>query len=210
MNDTETMLVNEYRRIERALARRRAQVAALEKQAARAPAYAVERPKRYAVEFSFEPGDLQEQSKSFLVDGGTRFKCLTVESNLRVVGNVRVDDGGGGVLTGQSVQMTLGYGFGDAGGSYRNEFFSFQWAIRDTGSDREWQNEKMPDVFLMSGHLAPLWLPIPSVVEGGSHVAVDIDPLFNRVVTPGSPDGLLATITKYIVQISFHGVEVAG
>jgi hypothetical protein len=153
-----------------------------------------------------------------VVDGGTNFYCSTIESSVRFTGNVRVNtiapSGAAPIYTeGQPATITLGYGNPNPGtneGIYRQSMFSFDWFIRDTGSDRDWQNVPQPDVFLCSGRLGPLILPAFSRVKGGSEVEATVTPTLNV-----SADGVFfndtvaetTSLTKITVQLSFHGFE---
>lgn len=200
MNDVEQMLINEYNKTERAIKARQSQIAALKAEVKKEPLALTRRPKVYQVEFDYAPGDLQTQQKTFTVDGATIFRPVTIGTSLRVIGEA---------ASGQVAQITIGYGigplpggFGDAG-SYRNENFDFFWRIRDTGSDREWQNEWQPSVFLMSGHITPLWLPIAGRINGGSEVSVEIDPIINRAVA----SELFNTVSSFRLTFQFHGSE---
>lgn len=201
MSDIEQMLVNEYRKIERAIQARKKTLAALKKQVDGEPSVLTKRPRVYQVEFDFVPGSLQPIQRTFTVEGGTVFHPATLASSLRVIGEQSAT---------QIAQVTLGYGVSPAGpvvapgfGEFRQEFFDFEWTIRDTGSDREWQNEKMPSVFLLSGHLSPLWLPILGSIRGGSEVAVEIDPVYNR----DTESVLFETISSYKLTVQMNGIE---
>lgn len=211
--DISSMLINEVRRIEHAVVQRKALLAKLEQQM-RDQGDGVlnlerERPQRYSVEFSFVPGDLQPQERSFLVEGGTLFKCNQLESSFRVVGAAAVDDGGGGTLAGQNAQVTLPWApvTGNRP-SARQAYFDYLWRVRDTGSDRDWQNSNQPSIFMLTGSLMPVVLPVRARIVGGSEVFVTIDPFFSRSVF-GSNVGLFFTVSQYIVHVSFFGTEVA-
>jgi hypothetical protein len=165
---------------------------------------------------------LQPQLESFVVDAGTYFYCNKVESSVRFTGNVRVTDFSDQFLPstfieGQPGTVTLGWGnSGSAAAAssanFRNDMFDFNWEIRDTGSDREWQNIPQPDVFLCSGRLSGARLPIFGRVKGGSEVEVRVSPFVNRpsegVFFSELVQGTTTSkIRKIVVQISFHGYE---
>jgi hypothetical protein len=199
MTDVENMLLNEYRRIERAVAQREAQLAALEKRAAVSRQNQLNRrPKRYSVEFEFVPGDLQAQTRSFFVDGGTTFRPRNMESSFRVVGTV----------DGQTASITVPYTTPStviATAFSRQSFFDYFWAVRDTGSDREWQNRPQPSVFMDSGPLGPLMFPVHGRVRGGSEVFITIDPFFSTVASL-----VLDSVSRYTLHVSLFGTEVRG
>jgi hypothetical protein len=212
MSDVEMSLLNEYRKIDRALEQRKREINELEKRLkANGNLPLDRRPKRYSVEYDFTPGDLQPQEQSFFVDGGSRFYASSIESTFRVTGQAAVDDGGGGTIAGQAVTATLPWSpvRDSTRSSQRNGYFDFLWTIRDTGSDREWQNVPQPALFLLTGALSPLYLPVPGVIRSGSEVFVNIDPFFSRVVN-GSNLGLFQTVSTYTVLVSFWGEEVIG
>ena len=194
------------------------------------------RPKRYSVDIDFLPPPsvdtstaelrtsqlefIQPSAESFVVDGGTNFYCSTVESSVRFTGNTNINEnpfaGGAPVyIEGQPATITLGFGNGNPGtqeGIYRQSLFSFLWEIRDTGSDRDWQNAPQPDIFLCSGRLSPLTLPVFGRVKGGSEVEVKVAPILNSpqngvFFTDVTVDPHLSSISKITVQLSFHGFE---
>jgi len=188
------------------------------------------RPKRYSVELVFAPPPsvnplpldrdllfLQPQTESFVVDAETYFRPLTVESSLRVTGNVKVYTQIGVappvVAEGQPASITLGWGVNNPNsdpGVFRNDLFDFNWEIRDTGEDRDWQNTPQPDVFLCTGRLAPLFLPIFGKMKGGSEIEVKVSPFVNLPISGiffYDTQNDVSSITQMIVQISFHGYE---
>lgn len=86
-------------------------------------------------------------------------------------------------------------------------YLKFEWAIRDTGSDRAWQSDFLPMGLLKTNRINSLDLAQPTVVSGGSEVFVQLR--INRMSTPiGAEFNLFDTINKFIVQISLAGYEV--
>lgn len=218
LTDVEQMLLNEHRALDRAIAQRERVIAELEKRASALGVAAIDRrPKRYSVEFEFTPESgriaAHAQEKSFFVDTGATFHCATIESSLRVVGDASVASGGGVYIAGQTAVLTLPYSPPTSANGRqangRNEFFEYLWKIRDTGSDREWQNLPMPSVFMDSGAISPLVLPVHGRVGGGSEVFVEITPVLT-LPSPGvsSVTGIFRNIYKYILHISLAGTEV--
>lgn len=204
MQDVEQMLLNEYHKIERVIEKRKRRLAALSKEVNSEENTLTRRPKFYSAEFVFEPGVLQPQTQTFAIDGGTVFRPITLASSFRITARlIQGEDDVFGVG-----QLTLPYGVSGnqgsfGGGAFRNENFDYLWRIRDTGSDREWQNEYQPSVFMMTGALSPLWLPIPGKLDGGSDVAVDIDPVFSRTAQSFIFDNVL----EYRLTIQLGGTE---
>jgi len=206
ITDTDAMIINEARRLDRAVKGRAATLKQLEAQLKSRPSMLERRPKRYSLEFDFTPPadaiandgfvpELGAPLKSFVVDGGTKFFCATIETSVRVIGEFS---------DGSTVQpITRPYCTGD---DNRQRFIEFFWKIRDTGADREWQNMKQPSVFLMSGSLSPLFLPIHGVVRGGSEIAVEVEPVSAFF---GSTN-LFNSVSTVSVHFSFHGHEVIG
>ncbi len=209
MHDTDQMLINESRRLERAIAQRSKKLEALKKEVLSRNNLIDRRPKRYSVELKFEPGVLQPQTGTITVDGGTTFKCKTLEAALRITGSARVNSGGGVFVDGQTINATIGYGVGSGNGIYRSQFFDFDWRLYDSNEDREWQNIQQPSVFLMTGSLSPLHLPIRSTLRGGSEIQVEIEPFYSLVpATAAAGAGLFNTVRTYTIHFSLHGHEV--
>jgi hypothetical protein len=217
MDDTEQMMINDARAIERAIEQRTAKVDALEKRLkTRRARHLAERPKRYGVEFRYEsdlPSNLLQQRypaqrQSFTVDGGTEFRCTEVSTSVRVIGQAQVDP----TAAGQFVDITLPYDIaaGNGGGSAKPQnrqfYLEFFWQIRDTGSDRAWQNMEMPSVFLLSGHISPLFLPAPCTLLGGTKTVVETRPV--RFQTGSGESELFHSVQSIVLHFSFHGVEV--
>ena len=213
ISDTAQSLLSEARKLERAVKQRKAALAKLEAAAPATDTLYKRRPRRYSVEFDFEPGVLQAQTSSFAVDGGTVFRVDRIETSFRIVGQAEVyDDAVPALVAGQPASVTLPYGINLASrGSlvYRQWFFDFFWQIRDNGQDREFQNVKQPSVFLLSGPLAGMNLPIPGYLVGGSDVATTIDPV-NSIVPDSVSDGLgsFFNVSSYRLHVSFFGFEV--
>jgi hypothetical protein len=88
----------------------------------------------------------------------------------------------------------------------RPDLFVFEWMIRDTGSDRSWQNEFLPDALLMTNRLNPLMMGTPTVISGGSEVFLNLN--VQRMRTPIIGD-VLTEIKNFSVQISLCGYEVS-
>ena len=212
MNDTDQMLINDVRKLERAVVQRKQRLDALEKQLkARSVSRLSKRPKRYSVEIVFDAdsGDASgtplglppAKEDAQLVDGGTVFYCAQVETSVRVVGQATVFNPPAD--PGQIVNLTRPYGAADFD-TYRGNIIDFLWRIRDTNIDREWQNMEMPGPFLLSGSLSGLRLPVHASFRGGTSIAVEVQPTFWFV----GNSTVFQNIQQVVVHVSFDGHEV--
>lgn len=88
----------------------------------------------------------------------------------------------------------------------RREYIQFDWAVRDTGSDRSWQNDFLPMGLLKTNRVNSLVLGTPTVLSGGSEVFVDY-----KVRSMGLPSfqSIFSEIKKFTIQLSFCGYEVS-
>lgn len=88
----------------------------------------------------------------------------------------------------------------------RREYLQFEWAVRDTGSDRSWQNDFLPMGMLKTNRVNSLELGTPTVLSGGSEVFLEY-----KVKSMALPiiDSLFEEIKKYTIQTSFCGYEVS-
>lgn len=224
MQDTDQMLLNEVNRLDRAVVQRKQQIEHLSKLLAKKrSSIAEKRPKRYSVEFEFSPNDFvptppanepiqfQAQTRSFVVDGDTTFHCSRIETSVRVVGQTLIPGAnlGDPSIPGQVAQVTLPYGFQTAGSTnthYRQDLFDFTWRVHDTSTDREWQNVEMPSVFLLSGMLQGLDLPVHAVVPGGTEISVEVEPI--RIKFDFINTTLFDSMLRYTLHFSLEGHEV--
>lgn len=88
----------------------------------------------------------------------------------------------------------------------RRDYIQFDWAVRDTGSDRAWQNDFLPMGLLKTNRVNSLELGTPTILSGGSEIFVDYKVRSMALPTTGS---LFQEIKKYTIQISFCGYEVS-
>lgn len=88
----------------------------------------------------------------------------------------------------------------------RREYIQFDWAVRDTGSDRSWQNDFLPMGILKTNRVNSLELGTPTILSGGAEVFVDY-----KVRSMGLPvfQSLFSEIKKFTIQLSFCGYEVS-
>jgi len=214
MHETDQMLVNEFRALERKIAGNKAKLKKLQAKFKKQRGTLIDRrPRIYSTEFNFVPGDLQAQEQSFTTDGGKVFYCTELASSLRVIGQalIRIPVPPF-TLPGQAINVSRPYGVGSvsAGGSgsnYRNEIFDYDWRIVDTSEDREWQNIQQPAPFMGSGSLSGMVLPKAARLRGGAKVLVEINPFFSLPLS-GVSSGLFTDVTTFVLHIAFLGFEV--
>jgi hypothetical protein len=90
----------------------------------------------------------------------------------------------------------------------RPEYLQFEWAVRDTGSDRAWQSDFLPMGILKTNRINSLDLASPTVLSGGSEVFIQLQ--ISRMRVPFSFNyNLFESINKFIIQFSFAGYEVS-
>lgn len=186
MDDVQQMIVNEVNRLERVIEKRAKALEQLEAKVQRRTS-----PRRYVLEFPI-PADNkflnQPFTRSFVVDRDcTRFFCQSLAVSIAAVGRVP--------LVANSNKATLPPSVLDA--------LDFTWRIRDTSTDREWQNAPLPRYFLASGLTTALDLPWPATARPGTEIEATLVPSILSQSTI-----LLSDITSYTVQISFVGFEV--
>ncbi len=90
----------------------------------------------------------------------------------------------------------------------RRMIFDFNYKLRDTGNDREWQNEWLPGALLCTGNANPLSMTVSrAVLPGGSEVVCALDArFFNPAVFTEAFPGV-AEITQHQLKISLMGWE---
>lgn len=86
-------------------------------------------------------------------------------------------------------------------------YLNFEWAVRDTGSDRAWQNQFLPMSILKTNRINPLVLAAPTVVSGGSELVLSCQVNY-MLFFPGQ--GLFSDIKNFMLQFSFSGYEVSA
>lgn len=191
MDDVQQMIVNEVNRLERAIDKRAKALAQLEAKTQKRTS-----PKRYVLEF-IVPADTrflsQPFTRSFVVDKDCqRFICQSIVASVAVVGQVS----GFGATSQGSNKLTLPPESTNA--------LDFLWRIRDTSTDREWQNQPLPRYFLASGLTSAFDLPWSAPVRPGAEIETTIVP----TVIGSNPTFSISDVVSYTVQISFFGFEV--
>lgn len=186
MDDVQQMIVNEVKRLERVIDKRAKALAQLETKVQQRTA-----PHRYVLEFDIPAGEQALNlpiTRSFVVDKDcSRFFCQDVVFSIAAVGEIT------GVANSTKMTLTPAW-FGT---------LDFLWRIRDTSTDREWQNTPLPRYFLASGLTAGLNLPSWSPLRPGAEVETTIVATRADDVIAG-----FTLVTSYTLQIAFVGFEV--
>lgn len=204
-------LTNEYRRLDRQLASKEAQLSALLSVNGEAGPFPTDFDgvlnRRYSIDVVFDtPPDasvlndyLQPKELPVIVDAGTIFRCAAIETFVTAIGT-GVDPYSGNDTT---VQATLAW---DA----RLNYFDFLSRIRDTGTDREWFDRPQPSLFLGGGYTGPLWLPRRVILGGGTVIYASIEPFRNIRTVSALSGGFFVggSVSQYVVQVSFIGHQV--
>jgi hypothetical protein len=189
MDDVQQMIVNEVKRLERIVEKRAKTLAQLEAKVQQRTA-----PRRYVLEFdvpassAISGATYRPLTRSFVVDkDSSRFFCQDVVFSVAAVGEIT------GVTN--SNKMTLSPQWQGT--------LDFTWRIRDTATDREWQNVPLPRYFLASGLTAGLPLPWSAALRPGAEIETTIVPTQVRSTISG-----FNSVTSYTLQIAFVGFEV--
>lgn len=200
MNESEQLLINELRRLDRAIDKRKKAFSALTEAKDKrvfSRRYVLEIPislRKVQGEFSISyTVDTQPVTRSFVVDKDCiNFSCREIVYTVAGVG-------------------TLYTGSGPTEGRFsflNTSVLWFQWEVRDTYTDRAWQNLPMPDLALGSGKTSGLPLGRPAVLLPGTEVSFTVRPLTNYGLLPIEQVGFVPT--SYALQVSFVGTEVLG
>ena len=228
MDDIDQMEWNEYQRLERAIEARRKRVEALEK----GSPLVRQRNFRYVVDFNFDYTEMaglsgetdllsfpvappSPQTRSFIVKS-------EAEAQRKTCFYVKSIEASYAVLASQPITPTPeppapSSGPGQRffiGPDYRRNFFDFTWRIRDTGSDREWQNTALPSQLLVTGNVNPLLFGNGHcMLSGGTEVLIEITPTFSGNLLSATSGELtilspLTAFKSHAIQVCFVGVEV--
>lgn len=186
MDDVQQMIVNEVKRLERVVEKRVRALAQLEAKVQQRTA-----PRRYVLEYDLPAGSdalNRPFTRSFVVDKDcSRFFCQDVVFSIAAVGQIT------GVTNSNKMTLTPEW----AG------TLDFTWRIRDTSTDREWQNTPLPRYFLASGLTAGLSLPWSSPLRPGAEIETTVVPTQANPFIFG-----FDSVTSYTLQIAFVGFEV--
>lgn len=190
MDDVQQMIINEVKRLERAVENRAKTLAQLEDKLQKRTM-----PRRYVLEYDIAveatPSIRGRQSytRSFIVDKDcSRFFCQEVVFAFAGVGTVT------GVANSNKFTFSP---------EWLNTL-DFEWRIRDTSTDREWQNTPLPRYFLASGLTAGLTLPCSAALRPGAEIETTVVP------TIAGANGVAGfdSLNSYSLQIAFVGFEV--
>lgn len=191
-------VANEYNRLQRQLLAKTQQLESLLGKNAPAGQFPTDfaglHNRRYGIDFSFVPGELVPQELSFTVEANTIFRCAAVECFVRAVGTADDPFSEDEV----SVQATLPW-------NDRLQYFDFLWKIRDTETNRDWNERPQPSLFLGGGYLGPLWLPRRNILGGGATVFMQIDPIRSRTSPTTGSFFQGGSLNNYIVHVGFIG-----
>lgn len=188
MDDIDQMLINEVRACERAIKMREVRL----EQIIQAQG-GVRLPKRYVLEYDFVPGSLDEQTKSFVVSQDiSHFRCTSVTTSLTVFGNNSTRD----------VPVVLTLAPAD-----RMGYFAASLRFRDTGSNREWQNNLVPEFWMTGGTFGPAAVfGKEGILHGSAEVSCDVVPTASY--TSYSSALGIDEFTLFRYQVSVIGTEV--
>lgn len=144
-------------------------------------------------------------SAPFVVDQGTRFYVKQVSCAVIAKGTI---PGVGGAADTEAnavipaVFRAADYGYGR---------INFRWKVRSTGSDRDWQNQFLPDWLLQSGSRNGLrFRRAQYCLVGGSEVTVTVAPVratLEEAVTKARLGFVDISTVRF--QFAFGGVEAA-
>jgi hypothetical protein len=196
MDDTEQMIVNELRRIDRAIERREKALQAIDKKEGMRTF-----PRRYVIDLPVDipatplrfvtEADLTPTTRSFVIDRDCkRFFCHQMTASLIVRGDSNAIPASLTPPTGTDLSTSL----------------FFLWKVRDTSTDRDWSDYPLPSyvmpvVSLIGNHL----LPAPAVLDPGTEVEVSLKPITAILDIAGSN---VQNIRQISVVFSFIGFEV--
>lgn len=139
----------------------------------------------------------------FVVDQGTRFYVKQISFALIAVGTLPGVGGGPSMSANvvvPAIMRAVNYGYGAV---------NFSWKVRSTGSDRDWQNQFLPDWLLLSGSRNGLRFRRGQYcLVGGSEVSVTVAPTRMKLATAVVAATGLTTVNTLRFQFVFGGVEV--
>lgn len=193
----EKMAIAELRRLDRGYSRIKKEI-----QAFYAGAKKI-RPFRYVLNYSFDVAGLAtgeadvtlfpSQEKNFITRENTLFFCKELTFHFEVQGTLQ-----GGAN--QNVRVP-------PGANGWKDYIDFDWRVRDTDSNREWQNRELPAQLLMSNSVNALKFGNGhSRMEGGTEVVFTVIP--TRINIPTGAAFTFSAMNSYEVEITFGGEEV--
>ncbi len=200
------LLYNELRKLDRTIESKSILVEKLVRDKSRSLEWksSVNKPCRYSVEFVLnDPATdtalvLTPTTRSFVVNKGTIFRPHSVDSALRCTYFTAADN-----LATSLANLTIPWGNGNL--ATRQSAFGCFLSIKDSGSNRAWQNAPIPDAFLNSGIIAPFYFDERSVLMENTEVFVTMDPFkINGDITQFIPT---SKTMQYTFQVGFSGHE---
>lgn len=82
-----------------------------------------------------------------------------------------------------------------------DQVLNFDWQLRDSGTDGQWQNAPLPANMLLGGAIGPLRLSHGRLLKGGTEITCDL------FVTSMGTTGNIGNVSSFTVQLSLFGVE---
>ena len=141
-------------------------------------------------------------SGPFVTDQNTRFYVKQI--SCAVIAKGTIPGVGGAADTEANVVIPAVFRSIDKGYGRIN----FRWKVRSTGSDRDWQNQFLPDWLLQSGSRNGLrFRRAQYCLVGGSEVTVTVAPVRATLV---AGDIGLSDVSSIRFQFAFGGVEAAS
>lgn len=145
-------------------------------------------------------------TKTFVTHKSRVFCCKSIECALLAVGTLS---------TGEAAKIEILPWRRNVPASTVNQgqetTFNFEWQVRDSGTDGQWQNKRLPANALLSGTLAPLKMTHGRTLRGGSEVTVDIFVTAMNVLSSGPlfplTDIFSGNPSSFTLQMGFFGVE---
>jgi len=136
------------------------------------------------------PPNFPPRRASAVVDRATRFYVTRIESVLQAVGTNN---------SGLSATVVIPP-------PMRERACTFEYKVRDTGSDRNWQNDWLPYSLTLSGNLHGIGFKrAHAVLSGGAELVLDVR---GQVTAPSADFIGFTVITRWSLSFSFIGVEV--
>lgn len=147
-------------------------------------------------------------SAPFVVDQGTKFYVKQVSFALLAVGTIPGVGGPPPVTPNVAAQVVVPAILRAAPNGVGS--MNFRWKVRSSGSDRDWQNQFLPDWLLQSGSRQGLrFRRAQYCLVGGSEVTVTVAPVRALLIDSASDISTgLSDVKTLRFQFAFGGVEV--
>lgn len=136
------------------------------------------------------------------VEQNTIFYCKAIQVTTLVAGSIPQQP----PLPGLPARFSLPGIFRFESTSVSGPSEIFFWKVRDTGSDREWQDDWLPSSLLMSGDCNPLMAGrAHAAVSGGSEIEVLLSPV--RFSQTSLPPGYIQGVREWTFRFVMLGME---